>query len=397
MTLRSGNRDLMRDINRHLVLNLVKNRGPISRTQLAADSGLAQGTITNITRDLMDDGMVREVASGPSTGGRRPILLEIDPAGGFALGMKLIAGRVILALTDLEGNVCQSQVAPTSDPGDVAAYLASLEAATSSFLDAAGVEAARLIGIGVGLPGFIDHAAGVCRHSALLGWHNVPLEAMLEAFFPTPVVLDNDVNTLTLYEALFGSGRGLEDFLVVTTGRGIGMGAVVNGRLMRGAGGGAGEFGHIPLCPDGPVCNCGRRGCLEAMASDPALVGQAQAAGLAVQSAADLLELARAGDQIARDLYAAAGNWLGRGIATLVNVFNPDRVMLSGEGMQAAEFLVPAVEAALHAHTFDGLAEQLTLAVEPLDDVTWARGAASLALDALFGQPVYSRPGDEGK
>ena len=311
--------------------------------------------------------------------------------------MKLIAGRVILALTDLEGSVCQSEVAPAADPADVTAYVASLEAAMNSFLQTAGVEPARLIGIGIGLPGFIDHAAGVCHHSPLLGWHDVPLEEMLEARFPAPVVLDNDVNTLTLYEALFGSGRGLEDFLVVTTGRGIGMGAVVNGRLMRGAGGGAGEFGHIPLCHDGPMCNCGRRGCLEALASDPALVGQAQALGLKVESAPDLLALARAGDPTARDLYARAGDWLGRGIATLVNVFNPYHIMLSGEGLQAAEFLMPAVEAALQAHAFNGLADGLALSVEPLDDVTWARGAASLALDALFGQPVYSRPGGDGR
>lgn len=266
-----------------------------------------------------------------------------------------------------------------------------------AFLEAAEVEPERLIGTGIGLPGFIDPAAGVCRHSALLGWHDVPLEEMLEADFPTPVVLDNDVNTLTLYEALFGSGRGLEDFLVVTIGRGIGMGAVVNGRMMRGAGGGAGEFGHIPMVEDGPACTCGRRGCLEALASDPALVGQAQAAGLKVENAVDLLALAKAGDAMATDLYRRAGGWLGRGLATLVNLFNPHRIILSGEGMQAAEFLIPAVEAALSEHTFAGLAEELTLTVEPLDDVIWARGAASLALDALFGQPVYSRPGAEAK
>ncbi|MGE5604016.1 MAG: ROK family protein [Nitrososphaerales archaeon] len=397
MALRSGNKDLMRDINRHLVLNLIKNQGRISRTQVAADSGLAQGTVTNITRDLIAAGLVREVASGPSTGGRRPILLEIDPAGGFALGMKLIPGRVILALTDLEGSVCRSQVAPTADAADVTAYVASLEAAMKGFLQAAEVEPDRLIGTGIGLPGFIDHASGVCRNSALLGWHDVPLEEMLEANFPSPVVLDNDVNTLTLYEALFGSGRGLEDFLVVTTGRGIGMGAVVNGRMMRGAGGGAGEFGHIPMSVDGPVCSCGRRGCLEALASDPALVGQGQAAGLKVKSAADLVALARAGDATARALYGRAGDWLGRGLATLVNVFNPHRIILSGEGMHAAEFLMPGVEAAMSAHVFGGLAENLTLSVEPLDDVTWARGAASLALDALFGQPVYKGPGEEGR
>ncbi|HEX9114756.1 MAG TPA: ROK family transcriptional regulator, partial [Anaerolineae bacterium] len=344
MLPRSGNRELMRDINRHLVLNLIKNRGPVSRTDVAALSGLAQGTITNITRDLLEAGIVREVASGPSTGGRRPILLQIDPAGGYALGVKLTPGReFVLALTDLDGNVSQSQVVSACDPAQVERYVDCLESAAQGFLAGAGVDEARLIGIGVGLPGFVDHANGICRHSALLGWHDVPLRALLESRFAAPVVLDNDVNTLTLYEALFGRGRGLSDFVVVTIGSGVGMGAYVNGAMLRGAGGGAGEFGHIPVAPDGPVCNCGNRGCLEALVSNGALVEQARAAGLPVRVVDDLLRLTQAGEPAARAIYARAGAWFGRGLAVLVNVFNPSHVIFSGEGAKAIAFLLPSL------------------------------------------------------
>jgi len=393
MLLRSGNRELMRDINRNLVLTLIKNRDPISRTELAVETGLAQATVTHIVRDLLEAGLVREVASGPSTGGRRPILLEIDPAGGYALGLKLTPQAITLALTDLDGNIVRRDVAAAVNPRDLSAYLARLEAVIVESIQKSAIAEEKLIGIGIGLPGFIDHQAGACRHSALFGWHEVPLRELLEKCFAAPVVLDNDVNTLVLYEALFGSGRRLNDFLVVTVGRGVGMGAYANGRMVRGGRGGAGEFGHIPVQPDGPLCNCGNRGCLEALISDPALKAQAQAARLPVQTDEDLLALAQAGDATARHIYATAATWLGRGLATLVNIFNPTHLIVSGEGARASQFLMQPMQEALKAHAFDGLADNLSLIVEPLEDYSWARGAASLALSELFSSPIFG----EGK
>jgi len=388
MPARSGNRELMRDLNRHLVLNLIKNRGPISRTEVAGQSGLSQATVTNITRDLLADGLIQEAASGPSTGGRRPVLLEIDPAGGYALGMKLTPQAIILALTDLYGEVVRCHGAPAADPRDVPGYLDRLESAIVDFLREAAVATEKLIGIGIGLPGFIDHESGVCRHSPLFGWHDVPLQRLLEDRLSSSVVLDNDVNTLTLYESLFGNGRGIGDFLVVTLGRGVGMGAYVNGRMLRGGRGGAGEFGHIPVWPDGPLCNCGRRGCLEALVSDPALVTQARRLGLDVQTPEDLLTLAQAGDAMAAGVYRQAALWLGRGLATLVDIFNPTYLMLSGEGVRASQFWLEPMQRALQAQVFDSFADDMQLIVEPLEDYSWARGAASLVLSELFSSPI---------
>lgn len=385
----TANRELMRDLNRHLVLSLIKNQGPISRADVAAQSGLAQGTVTNITRDLIEAGLVRETASGPSTGGRPPILLEIDPGGGHALGLKLMGDRTIMALVDLDGQVLQCHVEPVSEPGNLPTYLSELRTGVDAFLQTVEMKAESLVGIGVGLPGFIDHEAGICRHSALFGWHDVPLRKLLEDRLGTAVVIDNDVNTLTLYEAHFGSGKGLADFIVATIGRGVGMGAYVQGRLLRGGTGGAGELGHIPVWPDGPMCNCGNRGCLEALISDSALLAQAQALGLPVDSSEQLMGLGQAGDPQALQLYREAGMWLGRGLATLVNILNPTHIILSGEGAAAAEYLRPGLDAALKAHAFDGLAADTTFSIEPLGDELWARGAASLALDMLFGSPMY--------
>ena len=393
--MRSGNRQLIRDINRSLVLNLVKNHGPISRTDIARKSGLSLSTVSGITRALLSAGLIHEMASGESSGGRRPILLSVDPKAGYAIGLKLTESEVIAALTDLDATVLNREIAPVHDTQEPSQYIAQVEDAIDDLMSASGVAREKLMGIGVGMSGFIDHESGTCRYSAILNWRDVPLQDEMEALFDVPVLVDNDVNTLTQFEAMFGSGQGIRDFLVVTIGRGVGLGIVVHGQVYRGSQGGAGEFGHITVREDGPLCNCGKRGCLEALVAEPALVAQAQAAGLedalpAGESLApaSLARLAREGNEIAAAIYARAGHVLGVSLANLVNLFNPACVIVSGEGARAGEYLFAPMKEALRDHLFNGMGGALQLLVEPLDDDAWARGAASLVLSEVFLPPV---------
>ena len=261
-------------------------------------------------------------------------------------------------------------------------------------MSASGVAPAKLMGIGVGMSGFIDHESGTCRYSPILDWRDVPLQNEMEARFDVPVLVDNDVNTLTQYEAMFGSGQGIRDFLVVTIGRGVGLGIVVGGQVYRGSQGGAGEFGHITVHEDGSPCSCGKRGCLEAIVAEPALVAQARAAGLADAlprgehlTPASLARLAHEGNEVASAIYAQAGHILGVNLATLVNLFNPACIIVSGEGARAGQQLFARMKEALKSHVFDGLGDGLRLVVEPLDDDAWARGAASLVLSEVFLPP----------
>jgi predicted NBD/HSP70 family sugar kinase len=243
------------------------------------------------------------------------------------------------------------------------------------------------------MAGTIDRRAGVCRFSPFLGWRDVPLRDLLEARLELPVAIENDVNTLALAEQWFGAGAGINDFLVVTVGRGVGLGMVLDGRLYRGGRGGGGEFGHLTIAPDGPACACGKRGCLEALVADPALE---RAAGEALGRSVRLAEaaaLARDGDPAARAVFAGAGRTLGLALAHLVNVFNPTLLIVGGEGVQTLDLLLTPLEETLAAHCFDGLFEDLRLVVEPWGDDAWARGAAGMMLDALFHPAL--RVGDE--
>jgi predicted NBD/HSP70 family sugar kinase len=389
MRLRSASRELMREINQALVLRIIRDQGPIPRSEIARRAHLSLATVSGITGELIERGLVYEHEVGASTGGRPPILLALNPRAGLMVGVKLTETQVVAALTDLGAEIVERRAVPLGPdhrPEAVATVLADLVAELRS-LHPEG----RILGLGLGMAGAIDRPAGVCRFSPFFGWRDVPLRDLLEERLELPVAIENDVNTLTLAEQWFGAGVGVADFLVVTLGRGVGMGMVLDGRLYRGGRGAGGEFGHLTIEPDGPTCPCGKRGCLEALVADPALV---RAATEALGRPVDLLEaaaLARSGDPAMDALFARAGRMLGLALAHLVNVFNPTLLIVGGEGVQVLDLLMPATEAALTAHCFDGLFADLHLVVEPWGDDAWARGAASLMLDEFFRPDLDGR------
>ena len=392
-----GNRDLIRAINRSAVLNMIKAYGPISRKEIAHRSGLSAATVTGITADLMAEGLVFEKAQGDSHKGRPPILLALNPRGGYVVGLKLTESHVIGALTDLEATILAKRTVQLAGHGQNDAVEALAEAVRALLADGR-IRRSQLLGVGVGLAGTVDAERGVLRQSPHFGWRNVPLGEMLQRRVRVPVWIDNDVNTLTLAEKWFGEGHGIDDFLTVTVGRGVGMGIVVNGQVYRGMRGGAGEFGHTVIEPDGPPCDCGKRGCLEAFVADPALLrlaAQAVARGEIpppIDRVDDLLARAEAGNPAARAIFARAGEILGRGIANLVNLFNPQRIIISGEGVRAGDWLFRPMRSTIAREVMPGLADMTEIRIDTWGDDAWARGAASLVLRELFESPVHREP-----
>jgi len=202
------------------------------------------------------------------------------------------------------------------------------------------------------------------------------------------VVLDNDVNALAVAEHWFGAGRGVPDFLALSIGRGVGLGMILNGRLYRGSAGGAGEFGHTVVDLNGPPCACGKRGCLEALVSDGALMRQAEALLRRPASIEEMVRLGLGGQPQMVALFAQAAQTLGVAVANLVNVLNPALIIVGGEGMRAGGLIMEGFRAALLEHSFGSLAHDVRVVSEPWGDDAWARGAASLVLRELFESPV---------
>ncbi len=396
---RTGSKRLLRDLNRSIVLNLIAARAPISRADVAREGNLPAPTVTRIVGDFVEAGLVVETQSEESSGGRRPVHLTINPDAGHVVGVKLREDGATVALCDLACTVVHHrEVALTSgvEPHEAVTVIAS---AIERCIEEARVSRTRVLGVGVGISGLIDSARGICRYSAILGWTDVALGSALEFKLRMPVRVDNDVNTLAVAERHFGAGRDVPDFLLVTIGRGIGLGVVVGGEIYRGAHGGAGEFGHMTVdtSPDAPPCNCGKRGCLEAIASDYGILRAAtgEDPGHHVEDEMGLLvNQANDGDTRIRAIFARAGAALGVAAANLINIFDPAFVLIGGEGLRAGDLLLGPLHATLPNHVFgsagkdpsEGATRLFTLTTT---DVEWARGAASLVLREVFRPPIY--------
>ena len=384
-----GRRRLLRDINRNLVLNVIKSRGSISRADVARELDLSPATVTEIVRDLVRSELVAEGAAAPSAGGRPGINLSLRPDAGFVVGIKITEHAIIAALTDLDARPRARFLEPLSGrtPEAVVKHLVH---AVRTMARAAGTRPEQIIGIGIGLAGLVDGTNGICRYSPFLNWRDVPLRDLLARRLELPVFVENDVNTLAIAEKWFGAGAGIDSFLTVTVGRGVGLGIVLNGHLYRGASGAAGEFGHTIVEPGGPRCVCGKRGCLEALIAEPALIAEYKRRTRRAVTAPRLYELAANNDRVATEVLAAAGARLGRALANLVNILNPARIIVSGEGAAAGEALLGPARAALRANAFGDLGERVDLVVAVAGDEEWARGAASLVVGEVFQPPVYA-------
>ena len=392
--MRKGNRELIKEINRNLVLNLINRHGPVSRTELARLSGLSAATITGITSDFIHNDLIFEKEEGDSSGGRRPILLAVNPRGGFTVGLKLTEEYVIGALTDLQATVIANHT-ERLDGRSPDKAIHTMANVVQNLLEVGNIEEEKLLGVGIGMAGIVHATQGILRYSPIFGWRDVPMKELLQERVGVPVSVDNDVNTLTLTEKWFGAGQGVDHFLTVTIGRGVGLGIVVNGQLYRGVYGGAGEFGHTVIDPEGPPCACGKQGCIETYTSDPGLlrlVDEAVTRGeidSKVDTVEELLARAEDGDPTVQAIYAQAGAVLGIGVANLINLLSPQLIIISGEGVRAGDWLFKPMRDTITENVMPGLVEGTEIRVDVWDDDAWARGAASLVLQELFESPIH--------
>jgi predicted NBD/HSP70 family sugar kinase len=391
--MRTGRRELIRDLNRAVVLNLVRERRSISRAEIARVTGLSPSTVTAITGSLLADELL--VEDGPATErgdragsvGRPATMLRVDPTARYVVGVKLAPESLTATVTDLDAE----PLAMVSFPHGAAALLDEIIELFGRAIDDLRTEArlgdARPLGLGVGLPGGVDPVTGRVTRSPLPSWVGEDLRGTLERRFDVPVLIDNDVNTLTVAEHLYGSGQGIDDVLVVTIGRGIGMGAVIDGSVVRGARGALGEIGHLAAVSGGHMCWCGRRGCLEAEAAEPAVVRDVfEATGRRL--APDELPVAADADRRVAEIVHAAGRLVGAAVGNATTLFDPRRVIVSGEGVRLGRHYLDGIREGIPASLQPGAEPELVF--EPWGDEAWARGAATLVLRELF-TPAHLR------
>jgi N-acetylglucosamine repressor len=400
--MRKGDRHLIKKMNQQLVLRLIQSRGPLARRDIARLSGLSPASVTGITGELIDSGLVMESGEIESTerAGRPAILLGLNPEAGFVVGISLGMHKFTAVLTDLDANILLSEVhampLSRSTPAvyDPQSIIQAVIEAVHNLLDQSQIDPRRLMGIGIGINGIVDYEAGISIFAPHYNWHNVPLAKPIAEHFDVPVHLENDARTLTIAEQLFGVGRDVDHFVAVAVGFGIGAGVVANGQVYRGGSGGAGEFGHIVVQENGPPCFCGKHGCIESLASVPAIFRELE---LALENGepsvlADVKPLTIEAvtsavaerDPVTCRVVAEAGRWLGQGMAMVVNVLNPELFIINGEAVTLGTCYLEPMEEAMRDYAFNGLASSFRIVTEPGGSEVWAQGVASVVLSSLF-------------
>lgn len=366
------------DGTRAMLFAEILTAGPLSRSQLAVRTGLSQSTVTKVVNPLVEAGFVVETGETSSGMGRPRRMLEVAASRHTVIGVKIGPDRVTGVLTDLQAKVLENRSLELSAGHAPSAALAACAVVAADLIPADGRE--RLLGVGVGIGGHVDAASGAVVHSGVLGWDDVPVAAPLAAATGLPTLVGNDVDALAVAEQWFGAGRDADPFALVTVGPGIGCGLFLGGGPFIGATGLAGELGHIPVQADGAECSCGNRGCLEAMASDEAVIRSITSAGTACESIDQAVALAREGDPAARAAFVAMGELLGRALATVCNLINPRRIVLAGERAEAFDLFGPECERSWRAHAFSTAAQDCELLVDVTGDAQWARGAGCLVI-----------------
>jgi predicted NBD/HSP70 family sugar kinase len=375
-----GDSSTTRALNRRLILDQIRRNGPMSRAALVAAVGLSPAAVTFVTAELISEGLLVEGKALLGATGRRPIPLDIDYASKLSIGMKVSIDSIGGVITDLATRVIGELELPLPDhrPETVVQVCTDV---TDRLLAGAGVTRPRLIGVGLAVSGQVDAENGICRQEQRFGWRDVPIAVFLADVLDVPVWVDNDANAYAVAQHLFGHGRGRHSIAAVALGRGVGAGLVANGGLHRGASGGAGEFGHN-FEQRGRRCECGRDGCLETWTADHGMLQSwverdASAAG---RDIADLAAAVAAGEPAAKAVIEDAAERLGRHVANLVNVFDPEMVVFGGEGVRFGRHLIEPIRRRLDEVCYSGAPP---IAID-WEGTGWARGAAALAVQHFF-------------
>ncbi|MGW9182392.1 ROK family transcriptional regulator [Agromyces sp. NPDC055661] len=380
----NGSNDLLRhQASAGAMLGLIRSGQARSRAEIARVTGLSPTTVAQRVDVLIDAGYVREAGMGVSQGGRRPRALEVDPTTGVVCAVDLGSQHATFGLLDLSGRL----IATRRERIDIAEGVEPILTWMVGVADALVAEHAepgqRLRGFGIGVPGPVDsRTRTLVSPSRMPGWNGVDVAAAVTDLTGLPTVVDNDANLMALGE--HGLDRSVADLVFVKVGSSIGCGVIASGSLHHGNHGMAGDISHVTV-PDAPpvLCSCGRTGCLDAVAGGRAIVRALRDAGVQVDSVDDVLALARDAHPLATRMLREAGTRVGRVLATIMNFFNPQRLVLGGI-LGEAEAFVAGVRSAIYLECLPMITDELEIVVSQAKEQAGILGAGGLVLDRIF-------------
>ena len=390
----SNSKDL-KVLNRLLVRETIRRRGPIARYEVARVTGLTPPTVTGIVGEFLRAGVVREIGPGESNGGRRPILLKLNPRAGYVLAVRIQRGEVLVALLDLANNILRDrrQGLVGTGPEDV---LREAEMSFAEFVRDEGIGEEEVLWCGVAVPGLVNSGRGLVERSSNMEWVQVPFGELLSARLGgIPVCVENNSNAAALAEKEYGTARGCRSLIYLNLSVGIGGGILIDGEIYGGAQGFAGELGHVAVVTDGGnPCTCGRRGCLESSCGVGAVLDRVRAEVPAAVfrrmrlernsvTLDDVLASLSAAPEVQRIL-TDTGRLIGGAVGIFINIFNPEMVILGGELSRAGRVLLEAVDQAAAERAITRLAQSARIMNSIMTEDPQLMGAYALALKRIF-------------
>ena len=393
-----GNIDLVKQLNSAVVYSLIDQHGPISRIQIAEQSQLAPASVTKITRQLLERGLIKEVDQQASTGGRRAISIVSEHKHFHTIGVRLGRYDATIALYDLGGKMIVDAHYPITEPSQQAVEQ-KLIAALEDFIEHNQKRLKELIAISIILPGLVNPNSGIVYYMPHIKVDNWHLIDNLQAHFKITCYAGHDIRSLALAESYFGATRDCEDSLLVRIHRGAGAGLVINKEILLNHRGNLGEIGHIQVDPLGELCHCGNFGCLETIASNQAIearvkqrLEQGYSSSLTLETCtiSHICQAANKGDPLATEVIQHVGRQIGKAIAISINLFNPEKVVIAGDITEAEQILLPAIQSCIDTQALKGFRENLPIVTSQLVHNS-AIGAFALTKRAMLNGELLQK------
>ncbi|QTN01009.1 ROK family protein [Sediminibacillus dalangtanensis] len=397
--MQRGSFQWMKTLNKSIILNKIRTDGPISRAQIAKDTKLTPPTVSSIVKELIEQGIVRESTQGTSQGGRKPTMLIINSTEFYIIGIDAGPRTVKFVLADLSGDLKEEKITAVNSTITSHQFIDILIAGIKNLLLARQSLAQKVVGIGVAMHGVVKVEEGISEFAPNLDLHDVPIKQELEKAFDYEVKVENDARAMALGEAWFGDSAGVKSMLALNIGSGIGAGLMIDGKLYHGEYDLAGEIGHMTLDINGERCTCGNNGCLQTVASGPAiekrakqLLAEGKAVGLSSLAGGNpeevsgelVYQAAIQGDKDSKAILEETGTYIGIGLANLIHVINPSKIVIGGGVSNAGDMILQPIKQTIKARALTAEAKQTEVTISPLKENATVLGAVALVLTELF-------------
>lgn len=394
-----GSFELMKKLNVEAILKVIKEYGRLSRADIAKLTGLTPASVTNITKILIESDYLIERGIGESSGGRPPILLEINIKARYVIGVSIGVGNIEVALTDLGANILLKKSLYIDerniDKENVFIHLINL---INEVLEISEVDRRKIAGIGVAMHGIVNPILGISQYAPYYKWKNINIKSILEEKFDYPVFVDNDVRAIALGESLFGVAKGIENFIEINISNGIGAGIIIDNKPYYGMDYSAGEIGHIVVEQDGALCKCGNYGCLESVASNKSIerrvirsIKQGISSSLVDDiediekiTIKDILIAALKGDELSNVVLKEASRYIGVGISSLVTILNPKLIVMVGDIFDENKIMIETLSETVKKRGLSISNENLKILKSSLGQNASVIGATALAIQEVF-------------